>query len=104
MRAHIDTRVNFSFYSAKASVARRAPPRTVARDGADDVLFPGVCARANADELRGDGITRRPWGWDTFPPQQYAELFRFKSADDIQHLMDELDFPGDEYRHRRRRQ
>ena len=34
---------------------------------------------------------------DTFPPQQYAGLFRFKSADDIQHLMDELHFPVDEY-------
>ncbi len=36
-------------------------------------------------------------GWDTFPPQQYADLFRFKSADDIQYIMDELAFPGDEY-------
>jgi len=68
-----------------------------ALDDADLIAAALRCARANADELRGDGITRRPWGWDTFPPQQYAELFRFKSADDIQHLMDELDFPGDEY-------
>ena len=68
-----------------------------ALDDADLIAAALSCARANADELRGDGITRRPWGWDTFPPQQYAELFRFKSADDIQHLMDELAFPGDEY-------
>jgi hypothetical protein len=37
--------VNFGICSAKTSVVRHAPPRTVARHGAGDVLFPGVYRR-----------------------------------------------------------
>lgn len=45
----------------------------------------------------GDGIRRVRWGWDTFPRQQYTRLFRFRSREDIESLMDALQFPEDEY-------
>ena len=68
-----------------------------ALDDADIILEALARAEAIDDEFRGDGITRHPWGWDTFPPPQYAQLFRFNSARDIELLMDVLNFPGDEY-------
>ena len=49
--------------------------------------------------MRGSGITKGEWGFDTFAPQQYKELFRFKTREDIEQLMDALDFPQDEYWH-----
>ena len=58
-----------------------------ALDDADIILEALARAEAIDDEFRGDGITRHPWGWDTFPPPQYAQLFRFNSARDIQHRL-----------------
>ena len=48
------------------------------------------------DEHRGRGVRRVVWGLETFPVQQYYDLFRFEKADII-HLLDALGFPEDEY-------
>ena len=53
-------------------------------------------AEAWDNERRGRGVRRVVWGLETFPVQQYNELFRFEKAD-IVHLMDALRFPPDEY-------
>ena len=48
------------------------------------------------EEDRGRGISRAPWGFLSFPRQQDLELFRF-TRDEIEDLMDALQFPPDEY-------
>lgn len=48
------------------------------------------------NERCGRGVQRVAWGLETFPRQQYNELFRFEK-DDIIHLLDALRFPPDEY-------
>ena len=40
----------------------------------------------------GYGVTRQPWGFDTFSPEQHETMFRFKRWQ-IEKLMDELAFP-----------
>ncbi len=40
----------------------------------------------------GHGVTRQPWGFDTFSPEQHETMFRFKRWQ-IEKLMDELAFP-----------
>ena len=48
------------------------------------------------DRHVGTGVTRAPWGFDSWAPQQFTELFRFTRRE-IEDFMDALDFPGDEY-------
>ena len=60
----------------------------------DADLLSAFCldAMERDDESRGLGIRRQAWGFDTFPRQQMDGLFRFEQ-DEIEYLMEELDFP-----------
>lgn len=63
-----------------------------------ELVFEHVQAALEKDnEQRGHGIRRQPWGLDTFEKQLIPELFRFKTKEDIQNLMDQLALPPDEY-------
>ena len=48
------------------------------------------------DEARGDDIERESFGFDCWKKKQYVELFRF-TREEIEIIMEELDFPPDEY-------
>ena len=71
-------------------------PLRNARQVRHALVAAAVADEEGDDHHVGTGVARAPWGFDSWAPQQFNELFRFTRRE-IEDLMDALDFPGDEY-------